>query len=216
MTVGDSLEGIPSVVFDFYSGMREQMMHLVRGHGYRRIAFIRGPEGHSEAEQRFRAYREVLSSCGIAFESSLVVSGDFLRDAGRRAVVALYDERRASFDAIAAVNDETALGALEELTRRGISVPHDVALTGFDDDDAVRWTTPQLTTVRFAIDAAARARVPRVAGRHRRRHFGWGDAAPSRTSDPRVVRLPSPRARRERSERDRERVGSRFVRSYRE
>jgi DNA-binding LacI/PurR family transcriptional regulator/two-component sensor histidine kinase len=152
---GHVLEGIPSIVFDFYSGMRSLVRHLVDVHAFRRIAFIRGLEGQDEAEQRFRAYRDVVAERGLESDDGLVVPGDFQRDAGRRAVSILLDERGKRPDAIVAVNDETALGALEELAARGINVPGQMALTGFDDDDAVRWTNPPLSTVRFSIDAAA-------------------------------------------------------------
>jgi DNA-binding LacI/PurR family transcriptional regulator/signal transduction histidine kinase len=152
---GHVLDEIPSIVFDFYSGMRSLMRHLVDVHAFRRIAFIRGLEGQDEAEQRFRAYCDVVAECGLTLDDKLIVPGDFQREAGRRAVSILFDERRANPDAIVAVNDETALGVLEELSARGIAVPDRVALTGFDDDDAVRWTNPPLSTVRFSIDAAA-------------------------------------------------------------
>ena len=152
---GDSFEGIPSVVFDFYAGMRQQMLHLVDRHGYRRIAFIRGLAGKDEAEQRFQAYHDVMTERGIGVDPRLVVDGSFLRESGKRGVSVLFDERGGNLDAIVAVNDEAALGAFEELAARKIRVPEDVALVGFDDDDAGRWTNPPLTTVRFCIDTAA-------------------------------------------------------------
>ncbi|HKQ69548.1 MAG TPA: substrate-binding domain-containing protein [Polyangiaceae bacterium] len=152
---GTSFDDIPSLVFDFYTGMRSQMLHLVDVHRFERIAFVRGLSGQDEAEQRFRAYRDVLQERGIDHDERLVVPGDFQRESGKRAVRTLFDERQVLPQAIVAVNDETALGVLEELSARGARVPDEVALVGFDDDDAGRWTNPPLTTVRFSIDDAA-------------------------------------------------------------
>ena len=54
------MEGIPTVLIDSYQGMRDMIAHLVQLHGYKRLAFIRGPEGHYYAQERFRAYEDAL------------------------------------------------------------------------------------------------------------------------------------------------------------
>ena len=152
---GHVLDSVPSVVFDFYSGMRALMRHLVDVHGFRRIAFIRGLRGTGRGRTAFSRVPRRDGGVWSWPRRQLIVPGDFQREAGKRAVSLLFDQNRVKPDAIVAVNDETALGVLEELSARGISVPGQVALTGFDDDDAVRWANPPLSTVRFSIDAAA-------------------------------------------------------------
>lgn len=142
------LPGIPTVVVDDAEGMRGAMRHLTQVHACKRIAFIRGPVVNEEAERRFSAYRQVLDESGIAFDERLVTPGDFQAPSGTDAVRVMLDERRVSFDAIVAANDHMVLGALRELTRRGIKVPQQVALVGFDDIDEARFATPPLTTVR--------------------------------------------------------------------
>jgi DNA-binding LacI/PurR family transcriptional regulator/putative methionine-R-sulfoxide reductase with GAF domain len=143
-----ALEGIPSVLVDNEKGMRDATIHLVEVHGYRRIAFIRGPEGHQEAEARYCAYTDVLAEHGLPLDPDLVAPGDFDPYTGTDAIRLLLDERKVDFEAVVAANDNMALGALQALQARGIPVPGDVAVVGFDDIEGSACTTSPLTTVR--------------------------------------------------------------------
>jgi DNA-binding LacI/PurR family transcriptional regulator/anti-anti-sigma regulatory factor len=146
VSVALSLEGFPSVVVDNYQGMRDAVLHLIQAHGYRRIAFIRGPAGHPEAEERYRAYADALAEHDIPPDPDLVAPGDFMRSGGAEAIELLLDQRGLSFEAIAAANDVSAFGALEALRARGIRVPDDMAIVGFDDTEESEYSTPSLTT----------------------------------------------------------------------
>ncbi|HRK89460.1 MAG TPA: substrate-binding domain-containing protein, partial [Anaerolineales bacterium] len=75
--------GVSSFMADNEGGMRAVVRHLIEEHQYTRIAFIRGPHGQIEAEQRYLAYREELKAHNIRFEEHLVVSGDFSPESGR-------------------------------------------------------------------------------------------------------------------------------------
>ncbi len=151
VSIARALPGIPSILLDNVQGMRSALVHLIETHGYRRVAFIRGPETHQEAEQRYHAYTQVLSEYDIPFDPNLVVAGDFTPHVGAEAVRLLLDQRKLlpgkGFEALVAANDSMALGALEVLQARGIRVPDDVALVGFDDIDTSKYTIPALTTV---------------------------------------------------------------------
>lgn len=151
VSLGAQVEGIPSVVVDNYMGMYSAVEHLVAVHGYRRIAFVRGPEGHEEAEDRYRAYRDVLAAHDIQMDLSLVVQGNNLRTAGVEAVALLCDARHLrphdDFEAVVAANDNMAFGVLDALQARSLRVPEDVAVVGFDDFAEGRHTNPPLTTV---------------------------------------------------------------------
>jgi PAS domain S-box-containing protein len=148
VSIGMVMPGIPSVLVDNTQGMREAIAHLIETHGYRRIAFIRGPEGNEEAEQRYQVYTEVLAEHKLPLDPDLVTPGDFAPPAGTAAVRLLLDERKVSLQAIVAANDMMALAALEALQARGIRVPSDVAVVGFDDIEEAMTVTPSLTTVR--------------------------------------------------------------------
>jgi PAS domain S-box-containing protein len=142
---------IPSVLVDNYEGMRNAIAHLVEVHGRRHVAFIRGPEGNTEAEQRYRAYTDLLAEYDYPLDRDLVTPGDFLSPSGAAALRLLLDERKVDFDALVAANDKMAFGALEVLRARGIRVPDDVAVVGFDDTEEARAVIPSLTTVRQPI-----------------------------------------------------------------
>jgi phosphoserine phosphatase RsbU/P len=142
VSVGLTLPGIPSIVIENYAGVYAEISHLIEVHGRRRIAFVRGPEGHEEAEERLRGYTEALAAHGLPLESELLAPGRFMKSSGEDAVTTLLDQRGVTFDALAAASDQMALGALEALERRGIRIPDEVALAGFDDLDQARWTSP--------------------------------------------------------------------------
>ncbi|MCP4539657.1 MAG: substrate-binding domain-containing protein [Chloroflexi bacterium] len=138
--------GIPSILVDNYGGMRNVIAHLTQAHGHRRIAFIRGPESDSHAVQRYRAYTDVLTEYGLQLDPDLVTPGDFTSASGTEAIRLLLDERQVDFKAVVAANDHMAIGAIAELQRRGIHVPRDVAVAGFDDIEESGTIIPSLTT----------------------------------------------------------------------
>jgi DNA-binding LacI/PurR family transcriptional regulator/signal transduction histidine kinase len=142
------LEDIPSVLVDNVAGTRELIDHLVEVHQHRRIAFIRGPEVNNEAELRYRVYQDALAHHGIPPDPDLVAMGDFNRPSGGDAVRQLLDERGQTIDALVAANDYMAFGAMDALESRGLRVPQDIAVAGFDDTDEARFHAPPLTTVR--------------------------------------------------------------------
>ncbi len=147
-SIAIAVPSVPSVLVDNARGMRDAIVHLIVHHGFRRIAFIRGPETNEEAERRFRVYREVLEEFEISYDPTLVTVGDFQRSSGVAAVHQLFDERQAKLDAILAASDIMALGAMDALAIRGARVPDDLAVVGFDDVVEARFASPPLTTVR--------------------------------------------------------------------
>ncbi len=137
---------IPSILVDNYGGMRNVIAHLTQAHGHRRIAFIRGPQDDPDAEQRYRAYTDVLAEYGLELDSDLIVPGNFSLASGTEAVRLLLDERETDFEAIVAANDQMAVGAIAELQRREICVPRDIAVAGFGDVKEASAIIPSLTT----------------------------------------------------------------------
>lgn len=137
-------------------GMSALLRHLIEDHGYKRIAFIRGLAGQIDSEQRFQAYKDELGSHNLRLDNDLVVSGDFTQEGGREAIRILLDERRLRFQAVVAANDRMAFGALEALQQRGVRVPDDVAVTGFDDLREAQFLGVPLTTVRQSYYTAGR------------------------------------------------------------
>ena len=147
VSIGSSPRNIPNITINNRTGMRSLIMHLVRDHGYRRIAFIRGPVNSEDAEVRYRIYREILLEKGISINENLIVQGSFHSDSGRTAINQLIDERKNGFEALVCSNDFVAASAITELRRRGIRVPEDIAVTGFDNITESKLQEQALTTV---------------------------------------------------------------------
>jgi LacI family transcriptional regulator len=119
----------PAIRLDNAAGARSVAEHLIAV-GRRRIVHISGPVGNIDAEERADAFRQVMDRHdGV---QSTIIQGDFYEESGAAAVAALIETGQ-SFDAIFAGNDMMAIGALEALRDRGMNVPEDVAVAGFDD-----------------------------------------------------------------------------------
>ena len=119
--------------------------------GHRQIAYISGTGTvQGDALERLEAYRSTLENAGISFDPNLVVEGDYKEQSCLFGIESLF-ARGAIFTAVACANDQSAYGARLALYRRGIRVPDDVSLIGFDDLQSSMYTTPPLTTVRQPI-----------------------------------------------------------------
>ena len=131
--------------FDNFEGARLATRHLV-DLGHRRVAFITGDAKHPDAIERLRGYRSALQESGIAYDADLVEPGLFHEESGMRAMERLLD-RRVPFTALFAANDQMAIGACLTLHRRGLQVPADLSVIGFDDLAMSRYCVPPLSTV---------------------------------------------------------------------
>lgn len=147
-SIAVELEGAINVLVDNAKAIREAIAHLVHDSGRRTIAFIRGPAANEEAVERFEVYRTALLAHGLPFDPRLVVDGDFTHASGEEAIYTLWEQRGVHPDAIVAADDIMALGALEGLFARGLRVPDDVALMGFNDVEEARFAAVPLTTIR--------------------------------------------------------------------
>ncbi len=151
VSISMRVDGVPSILIDNLTGMKRLVTHLVEEHGFKRFAFIKGKPNNQDAIDRFDIFRKTLDSYGIKVEQSLVFEGNFNERSGAETVRLLLDERKLFCDVIVASNDNMALGALDELKRRGIAVPDEIAVTGFDNLEVCGVSTPTLTTVKQPI-----------------------------------------------------------------
>jgi LacI family transcriptional regulator len=136
---------ISYVSIDNIQSAQMAVQHLI-GLGRRQIAVICGPANNIDGEDRLIGYRRALHENDLAFNPTLVAEGAFHRQGGYRAMREVL-ARGISIDAVFALNDDSAEGALLALQEAGIGVPDDIALIGFDDVPGVQELRPQLTTV---------------------------------------------------------------------
>lgn len=149
--VGRKIDGpnLASLAFDNVEASRLAVRHLL-GLGHRNIAYITGPTDHLDAWQRLDGYTNELGTHDIAFDSRLVVRGDYRESGGFKAMQHLL-QTGLNFSAVITGNDQMAYGARLALSRTGLRVPDDVSLVGFDDLPHSAYTIPPLTTVRLPI-----------------------------------------------------------------
>ena len=143
-----------SVFMDDAQAADDMTTHLIN-HGHRRIGFIKGHPNHAASDDRLFGYRRALDRAGIAFEPSLVCDGEFDFDSGVRGAVALLDLADRP-TAIFASNDDMAAGVLAVAHDRGIDLPGELSVAGFDDTTLARTVWPPLTTIHQPMAELAR------------------------------------------------------------
>lgn len=147
--------GHAAFCIDNYGGARRMSDYLIAS-GHRRIAFIAGPDDNFDARERLRGYLDAVAA-GLPEAGPWVVPGDFDEASGHRAGHELLSGQ-APPDAVFAANDMMALGCLYAFSQRGVRVPEDISLAGFDDIPLARYVHPALTTMRVDIaDLGGRA-----------------------------------------------------------
>ncbi|MBI9098079.1 MAG: substrate-binding domain-containing protein [Spirochaetaceae bacterium] len=149
------INNIPSILIDNKSGIRDCVSHLIIDHGYKHIAFLKGPSGQQEADERYEAYLEVLGENNIECDPKLVLPCDFSKESSLREVKKLLESENRKIDAIVCANDEMALGVYEIFENRGIKIPHEIAVTGFDNLLISSNLYPPLTTIKHPFDIQA-------------------------------------------------------------
>lgn len=115
--------------------------------GHKDIAYISGPYNSHDNNMRFKGYKMALENHGITYQSRWKVSGEFTREGGYRATKLLIAQRDLP-EAIFYANDEMAIGGLQALAEKNISVPNDISIIGFDDIQLAEYVSPSLTTIR--------------------------------------------------------------------
>ncbi|MBN1584060.1 MAG: substrate-binding domain-containing protein [Anaerolineae bacterium] len=147
-----AIQGIPSLFTDTYCGMRELLVHLIEVHSCRRIALIRGPVNHFESDERHRAYLDTLAEYNLPLDPKLVCPPvGWGTERGEEMARLLLDERKlcpaVDWDALATTEIQYAVGAVTTLRARGIHVPGDVAVVGFNDMPEARAAIPAITAM---------------------------------------------------------------------
>lgn len=146
ITTENKVDGYPCIRLSG-SGIKELVTHLVKHHGKKHIAFVSGPKGNSDADERLSYYIEALEENGIDYDPDLVAYGKF-SEYCVDIVGDLIDRNNGKIDAICFANDMMCKGGYKAIERRGLRVGADIAVTGYDDSEIAVSLKPPLTTVR--------------------------------------------------------------------
>ena len=153
---GGTPADIPSVGATNWQGALTATEHLI-ALGHREVAFVGGPDRLQCSQAREDGFRSAMRVAGLPVRPELVHTGDFSHEAGQQVMAALLG-LAVPPTAVFAGNDQQALGACQAVRERGLRIPEDVSVIGFDDLPVARWTYPPLTTIRQPIaELAAQA-----------------------------------------------------------
>ena len=152
----DRAQVYPSVLVDQNAGSQAATQHLI-DLGHRRIAEISGPLHWHEAGMRHRSFMATLAAAGLS-PAAFIEAKSWMPPSGYEAVMQLLDSS-ASFSALVIANDYLALGAILALSERGLHVPDDISIVGFDDTPEAAYFMPPLTTVRQDYQALGQQSV---------------------------------------------------------
>jgi signal transduction histidine kinase/DNA-binding LacI/PurR family transcriptional regulator len=168
VTIGGKLADRPDLSIDNYRGVRAAVEHLIADHQRLQIAVIRGPEGHPDADERYRAYADALRAHDLPVRPGYVAEALFELQSAARSVEAIIvhwlRDLRLEIDAVVTASDYMALAAIKAIEACGRRVPEDIAVAGFDDVEDSRAGVPSLTTVRQPFFEMGRRAVELLLG----------------------------------------------------
>jgi DNA-binding LacI/PurR family transcriptional regulator/signal transduction histidine kinase len=152
ISVGMEVPGATSLLVDNKTSMKSLVEHMVKDHGYRKVAFIKGPKTNSEANDRFEAYLEVLKENNIEIDNNLIFDGNWEAETGYLIMKHILSNN-IKYDALVSANDDMAHGAIMclkdiESSDDNIDVSQYYTIAGFDDTLNARMMKPSLSTVK--------------------------------------------------------------------
>ena len=174
VAAGQPMESVLAIRIDDFEAARDMTRHLI-GLGHRRIGFVSGHPNQTASARRREGYLAALADAGVKSEPGLIVQGYFTYHSGLEAAEQLLSlPQRPS--AVFASNDDMAAAAVAAAHRRGLDVPRDLTVAGFDDTALATTIWPPLTTIRQPVAEMAREAVILLAEAIRRREAGEAEA----------------------------------------
>lgn len=155
----DAIDGMGSGIytnFDFRKGFEKIVRHVIEDHAVRRPHFIAGHKGNLFSEERIDIFKKVLAENNIPFSEDMISYGDFWAKPAAEATIKLI-ESGALPEAILCANDIMAISVCTTLSSKGIKVPDDILVTGFDGYDEIYFSIPTISSARCGSDTMAKA-----------------------------------------------------------
>lgn len=160
--VAPTRPGMSVLRVDYHHGIRQGVQHLA-ALGHRKIGFVTGPLRLHSAQSRLGAFKKALGECGIPVEEKLILEGDHTLEGGTAAAEKLLADKDLP-TAVMCSNDMLAIGVLHRLSRRGLRVPDDISIIGFDDIHIASMMMPPLTSIQMSRSDLASAAVSALRG----------------------------------------------------
>ncbi|MGG7620353.1 LacI family DNA-binding transcriptional regulator [Bacillus coreaensis] len=151
---------IPNVLSNDTEGARMAVEYLITN-GHHDIAIIEGTPSFKSSHMRKEGYLQALMEAGIPIKKQYSIQGNYDMESGSQAMEQLLSLTSPP-TAVFCSNDDTAIGAMNTVFARGLSVPNDISIVGFDDSGFSQYTTPRLTTVKRPVEEISRVGVERL------------------------------------------------------
>lgn len=146
------------IVFDNYGTLYEMTNHFIFDHGFKNICYMSGPLNVEDSVRRFKGFTDAMRDAGLEVTEDIIIEGDFWKLVSKAAADKFLKAYDGMTEAIICANDYMALGLIEEFESRGIRVPEDIAVSGFDETVEGSAASVPLTTVAIPVaEMAARA-----------------------------------------------------------
>jgi LacI family transcriptional regulator len=196
VATGRIAESVSAVSIDDYQAAKAMTAHIL-ALGHQRIGFIIGNPNQDASGRRLEGYRDGLKDAGLSVDEALIAQGFFTYRSGLDAAEELLELKDAP-TAIFASNDDMAAAAVAVAHRRGLDVPGDLTVCGFDDTALATTIWPELTTIRQPIAEMSKAAVDLLVEEIRRRRAGEDDCHLHLLLDYKLIRRQSDAAPRRR------------------
>ncbi|HBI61881.1 MAG TPA: hypothetical protein DDY31_11835 [Lachnospiraceae bacterium] len=155
-SVDGVINGCYNMIMDYHGGFGRIVRHVVEEHGCRKVNMLAGFKGHPLSEERVQVYKKVLQENGIPFEQERLAYGDFWDRPTRVAMEEFLKDGKELPEAIVCANDAMAITACSVLNARGLQVPEDIIVTGFDGTKDGKYHFPVLSTCEPDYESAVR------------------------------------------------------------
>lgn len=146
IVVDSESEYFDSIMMDHYSPFRKIVDHMIEVHGYKKIAFLGGKEGHPHSVQRYNAFLDSMNDHDVHINPDWIYHGNYWYDSAESFAEVLLKDRDNMPEALICANDIMAIGAAATLSENGLRIPEDIALAGYDSIEAGRFSPKPLTS----------------------------------------------------------------------
>lgn len=187
VTLGNEVDFTYNVVNDQEKSLENLIDHLVEVHGCKEIVHVTGRLDLLFAQVRCDVFKETIKKHGLPLNERNIVPGNLWYDCGESVVSQILkdyqnDEDRRLPDAIVCANDYSAIGVLQELTKRGINVPEDVIITGYDNIPETQFTDPTITSSQQPFEQVGKDGINILA------HLWRGETVPHTIANPGILK----------------------------
>lgn len=139
-------DNFESVITDGHQPTHDVVNHLIKDHGYHKIAFLTGKKWHEHSKQRLAGFLDAMKEAGLDVPEDWIVYGDFWYTSGEMCAEELMNSKEGLPEAVACANDCMAIGLCKAFEKRGIHVPSDIAVVGFDSREEGRRSPKPITS----------------------------------------------------------------------